>query len=68
MNYTKKSFSVAMGNPSSSFADRWEATFGKKSAEAAHREGCLGAKDGAHCALCGWCELPGDGSCVCYAR
>ncbi len=35
MNYTKKSFSVPMGSPSSEFADRWEQTFGKKT----HLEG-----------------------------
>ncbi len=33
MNYTKKSFSVPMGSPSSEFADRWEQTFGKKSVD-----------------------------------
>jgi hypothetical protein len=29
-----------------------------------HREGC----DGAHCSNCGYCQLPGEGSCVCYSR
>lgn len=29
-----------------------------------HRIGCVGS----HCCLCGWCELPGERPCVCYAR
>ena len=29
-----------------------------------HREGCLDI----HCSRCGYCQTPGDGPCICYAR
>lgn len=31
-----------------------------------HREGCT--KDTPHCPRCGWCELPGEGACICWSR